>query len=217
MTALFILGICAISGAANILETQVRYFQVMLDGNGDGVITYEELVAAARDCATLKTSIDSACVAAPLQRVHDALSEASAGLRVQKEFDANNGSLSPRSLVALVRRILPDLTQSEMRCLLICVEALDIDNLGVCTFRDLQQVCPVPQGACIWYSLRNDTLWSDSTVKRASYAVRVQAKHSTDPLSRDKSRETNGMVQESFTWGSLCTKQLSCIGCLQRS
>lgn len=123
-------------------EAQLRYFQVMLDYDGDGRITYEEFVQAIRDCRSAgaaargKDSVEladvmakaAAAVAGDRQRAWD----------VFQRFDADeDGVLDSRELARFFKAVLPGLTAAEVRMLLAHAYELDVNGDGYLDFNEL--------------------------------------------------------------------------------
>ncbi|GIL82053.1 hypothetical protein Vretifemale_10957 [Volvox reticuliferus] len=119
----------------------IKYFQVMVDRNQDGRITYEEFLEAARSCraeeaATRQLTTD---VTRALQLVSDYVRNYGVEIRTAfSSFDVNrNGLLEPRELARLLRTaVTPPLSDQQLRYALAHLHAYDMDGDGCLSYRE---------------------------------------------------------------------------------
>ncbi|GIL57334.1 hypothetical protein Vafri_12599 [Volvox africanus] len=134
----------------DLKPSQVEELRTMLDVDGDGLITLEEMLEcikeayAARTAAKLGKNIE----------VNDALDRIREVLRVNKQavkdsFDEldtdKDGCLTHMEIVRLVRRFLNDMYQKEVRYLLAKLQQWDVVGDSRVTFDELYQVMELVQ------------------------------------------------------------------------
>ena len=129
-------------------ETQARYFGAMMDLDGDGQVTVEELlrtVKAFRDKGASLVAPAQGEASAELQAVLEKLRAALRDERVSLwdafcHFDRDSsGELELPELVALVRAVAPGLDTEEQRRVCFHLEALDVDGNGALSYPEVTQ------------------------------------------------------------------------------
>ncbi|GAX77102.1 hypothetical protein CEUSTIGMA_g4548.t1 [Chlamydomonas eustigma] len=132
-----------------ILDAEIRYFQVMMDADGDGSVSYKELVQCINECHIVHQAI----IARDKQEVIDTLIKVSIGLRKDKvkaqqgfeEMDRNGtGKLDPADVALCIKRLLPQLNKKDIRHLMSYLHFLDIDGDGCVSYKELAYALHVP-------------------------------------------------------------------------
>ncbi|KAK3241898.1 hypothetical protein CYMTET_48379 [Cymbomonas tetramitiformis] len=123
---------------------ELSYFQVILDVNGDGRVTYQELIKTIKDCLAIGKTLcekQSLEVDASLEQASKRILENQVSRqRVLKEFERDGSrGLLPRDVAQLVREILPSFADSNMRHLLLSLKSLDLDGSGRVQSADFMQ------------------------------------------------------------------------------
>ncbi|GLC39247.1 hypothetical protein PLESTB_001651900 [Pleodorina starrii] len=118
-----------------------KYFQVMVDRNGDGRITYDEFLEAARSCRAEEaaTRDRTADVSLALQTVSDFVRNHGVEMRSAfSRFDTNrNGLLEPREVARLLRAaVQPPLDDQQLRYAMAHLHAYDMDGDGCLSYRE---------------------------------------------------------------------------------
>ncbi|EFJ46513.1 hypothetical protein VOLCADRAFT_118102 [Volvox carteri f. nagariensis] len=124
--------------------SQVAELRTMLDVDGDGLITLEEMLEcikeayAARTAAKLGKSVE---VNDALDRIRDTLRENKQAIKESfDELDTDkDGCLTHMEVVRLVRRFLKDMYQKEVRYLLARLQQWDVVGDSRVTFDELYQ------------------------------------------------------------------------------
>eukprot|EP00873_Tetraselmis_striata_P004123 jgi/Tetstr1/424387/TSEL_014946.t1 len=114
-----------------------RYFQILMDFDGDDFVTLEELLLGIEDCRQAKMEIDLHDVLGRLQFTME-----DTGTSLAEEFRRadldGSGFLEYREITALLRRIFPALTDREMRRAIMHVQRLDTTNDGRISLEELR-------------------------------------------------------------------------------
>ncbi|EEH53334.1 uncharacterized protein MICPUCDRAFT_8671, partial [Micromonas pusilla CCMP1545] len=107
----------------------MHYFRVMLDVDGDGVLTFDELLGTIRDCRA----------AGALRRLSDFMRHNAADVRAV--FDAcdldGSGYLEYPELWRMVGDLVPSATTLERRSLLAGLWSADVDGDGRVSYDEL--------------------------------------------------------------------------------
>ena len=109
----------------------VRYFHVMLDVDGDDLVTYQEMVEVISECRAagteMRASFDGAQLPEPLRRLAEKMRSSTASAK--RFFDAadtnRDGALEPRELARVFTNLVPNITKQEMRYALAYLAAHD--------------------------------------------------------------------------------------------
>eukprot|EP00854_Cymbomonas_tetramitiformis_P001473 gene1473-2099_t len=122
-----------------ITQTSIQYFQAMLDVDGDGEVTYSELVHAIKECLSAGTAakaegdMETTEVLTKLSQYIKGDRETA--LRVFHAFDKNgSGKLSSAELAQLVLKVLPGVTKQQVRLVLAHMKRLDLSGDGLLSF-----------------------------------------------------------------------------------
>ncbi|KAG2427358.1 hypothetical protein HXX76_012552 [Chlamydomonas incerta] len=118
----------------------VKYFQVMVDRNHDGQITYAEFLEAAKSSraeeqAARERSMDARTA---LQLVSEYIRTSGTEVRAAfGRFDSNrNGLLEPRELAQMLRTTIPRITDQQLRYVLAHLHGFDLDGDGCLSYRE---------------------------------------------------------------------------------
>eukprot|EP00899_Mesostigma_viride_P027765 jgi/Mesvir1/8173/Mv12477-RA.1 len=126
----------------NATQKQLRYLQVILDANGDGVISYKEFVRLVHDCKATglrvyaQENVEGADVMKRLS-TEVKLNEGRARA-VFKQFDIDHdGQLDKAEQLKMVKRLLPALTSREMHAVVASLNAHNLDPAGRLSFLEM--------------------------------------------------------------------------------
>eukprot|EP00232_Nephroselmis_pyriformis_P027008 CAMPEP_0182873320 /NCGR_PEP_ID=MMETSP0034_2-20130328/12253_1 /TAXON_ID=156128 /ORGANISM="Nephroselmis pyriformis, Strain CCMP717" /LENGTH=1422 /DNA_ID=CAMNT_0025005961 /DNA_START=180 /DNA_END=4445 /DNA_ORIENTATION=- len=127
-----------------VTDRQTDYFMVMLDLDGDGKVTYEELLTVIKDTRAAgvqvrsKSKVDADDVLGKLMtyvRAHHTTVEAAF-----RDADRNgDGRLDYRELLAMLGKLMPALTDREKRALVMDLERLDHTGRGQVSLLELKR------------------------------------------------------------------------------
>ena len=126
----------------SVSAAQVRFFTVMVDANGDGQVTYKELVRAVKECDAISrtlhggTQVEASDVLRRLasKLVEEHAAPADAFRRYDKD---GSGYLEPGELAHMVRLLLPAINCTEIRHILGHMALLDRNDDGRVSYREL--------------------------------------------------------------------------------
>lgn len=133
----------AVMGGAK--PSQQKYFQAMLDINGDGKVTYPEMVESLKQCILIGQKASAAGASAELsdlvKKVKDYISSKNTTVAVVfAHFDKDrDGKLDQNELLAMFTKLVPRLTTQDKRFLLAHVTKLDMDGDGKISLAELRQ------------------------------------------------------------------------------
>lgn len=119
----------------------VAYFMTMLDLNGDGELTYDELLNGVKECLVAGRSAHQADINAVLSRLKEYMrAEGLTVVQAFKQFDKDGrGNLNMANLAHMFRKLIPDLTDNDLRKLLAHLRSLDTDGDGHVSLWELRQ------------------------------------------------------------------------------
>ncbi|GIL68702.1 hypothetical protein Vafri_21956 [Volvox africanus] len=127
-------------------EADLRYLLAMLDYDGDSAVSYEELVAAVRECWSAVRDRRGGAGGDGTSVLEALLERIGGYLRSQREtatatfarFDTNgNGRLEPRELARFLRACLPELSSADIRHLMTQLLAIDVNGDGALSYAEL--------------------------------------------------------------------------------
>ncbi|PNH07904.1 hypothetical protein TSOC_005602 [Tetrabaena socialis] len=137
---------------AGFSEGQLHYFQALLDINGDGGISFEEMMAVAKECLAVEKAAAGGAgrnpeVKAALDRFQAYLLQYSAVALQHFEAQdvARRGHLKLPEFAAFLQRLIPDLREAQRRAILSYLYAQDIDQSGIISWMMLARFMRVPQ------------------------------------------------------------------------
>jgi Ca2+-binding EF-hand superfamily protein len=117
----------------------LRFFQILLDSDGDGHITYQELVTcikniiSASQASSERGNMD---VERALQKLKNLVRNNLGDLR--KTFDTSaGGKLTYVQLLGLLRQLMPGSSPQERRYITAFLRQLDLDNSGAVSYEEL--------------------------------------------------------------------------------
>jgi len=128
-----------------ISRKDVAYLEAQLDADGDGVVTYEELIEFLRDCRSAGEAVSSSKPQDELDgvlRKFASRMNSDDGLRkVRAAFDdadrAGTGELDGRALSRFIRDACPGLKKTETRLLIAHLRAADPEAAGRLSLEDI--------------------------------------------------------------------------------
>eukprot|EP00854_Cymbomonas_tetramitiformis_P005699 gene5699-6887_t len=128
--------------SCTVSTQQLRFFQLMLDLDGDGRVTYREFASAVRECraASLAARHRGGFISDVIRRVTRFLADHHQELAQEfRTMDPHSkGYIDIAEVVPLLRRLLPGLTPREMRHVVARVNLWDINDDGFLSLPALQ-------------------------------------------------------------------------------
>ena len=121
-----------------VTPAQLRHFQILIDADGDGRLSYKEMVMGVKECKQVgirsgEGVTEEDAFETLLQKVGQVLAENNA--RAYEIFEAldadDSGRLGPREVRTLFKRLLPGLAKKELRALLVRLYASGGVEFGV--------------------------------------------------------------------------------------
>ncbi|KAG2493237.1 hypothetical protein HYH03_008653 [Edaphochlamys debaryana] len=134
-------------------EGQLHYFQALLDINGDGGISFEEMMAVAKECLAAERAAQAPgagrdpAVRAALDRFQAYLMQYPVvALQHFESADATRrGALKFPEFARFLHQLMPDLKESSRRHILSYLWAQDVDQSGLISWLMLARFMRVPQ------------------------------------------------------------------------
>lgn len=125
----------------HVSKGDLKYFQVMIDANGDGKIEYEEFLNAAREARDdeQRAAQRTLEVTDVLQRLSDYMrNDETDFYRQFSRFDVNNnGVLDPTEVAMLLKAAMPALTPQQLRYILAHLKQYDLDGDGCLSAKEI--------------------------------------------------------------------------------
>ena len=128
----------------SITSKQARYFATMMDVDGGGRVTLEEMLQSIKQCKGLGVDLvkqESFGIEDILFKLAAAISDGQVSLwEVFRRFDADNsGELDRGEVAALARAVVPGLSRKEVRHILAHAQQLDTDGDGRISYPELMK------------------------------------------------------------------------------
>lgn len=145
-------------------DREVAFLQVLLDANGDGSITYEELIGTIRDLVQIRAEPArmADCIARIGAYVGADLAKAKG---IFAEMDKNgSGELAFREVLTALKAFVPDLTAADRLLLLQLLFLWDADGSGEMSFDEFCHALKLGE----WHKVRGPSApttntWTTST------------------------------------------------------
>ncbi|KAK9823944.1 hypothetical protein WJX72_006570 [[Myrmecia] bisecta] len=155
-------------------EPQAQMLAIALDGSGDGSVTLEEMLAAAKECR--ETAAHGAHESADMQQLLKMMAEfvreeQAEARRVFQRFDANgSGSLEAGELRRMLRALMPSLTSSQLRRLVMHLAAQAPLGDARLTFSDLLKQLGVLPVRLVWPGQPSSSSMADGSKSQLALA-----------------------------------------------
>ena len=128
----------------SITPKQARYFATMMDVDGGGRVTLEEMLQSIKQCKGLGVDLarqESFGIEDILFKLAAAISDGQVSLwEVFRRFDGDDsGELDRSEVAAMVRAVVPGLSRKEVRHILAHAQQLDTDGNGQISYPELMK------------------------------------------------------------------------------
>jgi Ca2+-binding EF-hand superfamily protein len=134
--------------APGVSKADAKYLVAMLDGDGDGQVTYQELMDSVMEivhAGNAAKDTHSPEALQIMQRIRDILT--SRGREVEELFDEadvnGDGVLDFTELGRLFKKLIPSMTPQELRFLYAKVLQWDVDGSGAISLDELKYALQV--------------------------------------------------------------------------
>ena len=126
-----------------VSRAELLYFQAMMDVDGNGQVSYDELVKTAKQCLDASSKMGHNHLHPDVVKSLDKVSQKfiTAPAAVKRAFDdadsKGTGSLDPNGLARFIKSLFPEMRQSDILHMLQYLSGMDMNGDGQLTYQEL--------------------------------------------------------------------------------